>query len=706
MKFEATLFAQTIEDWRPHYINYTHLKAVIKRLQESLNNENAQHFGTPKLRPSRGKSSKSLNIFDAFIVELDKQFVPCNTFYEYKESLCGKRLAHLQKRCQDFFTKEKNNLQVNSSFNEELVNSWISTFSTFSSELHELKQFAELNLIGFQKITKKFDKKMSPHSDSSGYKKLVPLYFHGKVELSTFANQKNLKAMEIEVQNELETLQNLKMKSSMKTLISPEETPMNSILEAYNNQNTKLLEDLIKVSKDVHFLQLMMKKAVSEGKLEIVKVLKNQGVSLSFKNEMEQSLLHISHPDCLEFLLSLHQIEVELEDSCGQRAVHVFAKNGIPRALSILLNHKVLIDPLDQTESTPLLLASRGEGSDFSECVSLLLEKGANPNAKNRNGKTPIHFGAFSGNVESLQFLLKTKGIEVDMVDGKTQTALHIASKHGHVSCCEILVNHGARIDIRDNEGYTPLHHSARKGNLKILQILIGSVKDLKEQIRIVNIQDVEGTTALHLSAEEDFMDCSKLLLDYKANADIKDMYGYTPDVYAAYVGDLNLANLLSGNHRNEALQAAISNLTNRSADQKKKELSNDSSPSNGNNSNNGLLCKVRFQIRAQTKTGQFVAIVGNRKILGTWDHNYAFPMTLEKNEGGNESEGSIWTAEIRLPYGAKSEYRYVICEGSFLVKWEALPSHREVKPEFDDEIVDDGTFGINSKISSSKMFV
>jgi hypothetical protein len=42
----------------------------------------------------------------------------------------------------------------------------------------------------------------------------------------------------------------------------------------------------------------MMKKAVSEGKLEIVKVLKNQGVSLSFKNEMEQSLLHISHPGC------------------------------------------------------------------------------------------------------------------------------------------------------------------------------------------------------------------------------------------------------------------------------------------------------------------------------------------------------------------------------------------------------------------------
>lgn len=70
---------------------------------------------------------------------------------------------------------------------------------------------------------------------------------------------------------------------------------------------------------------------------------------------------------------------------------------------------------------------------------------------------------------------------------------------------------------------------------------------------------------------------------------------------------------------------------------------------------------------------------------------------------GDQPREENLWVAQISLPSEMISEYRYIICEGSQLLKWESLPNNRKIKPEGKKMIVDDGIFGIPKEVSTSR---
>jgi ankyrin repeat protein len=59
--------------------------------------------------------------------------------------------------------------------------------------------------------------------------------------------------------------------------------------------------------------------------------------------------------------------------------------------------------------------------------VELLLERGANTNAKDENGSTALHEAALSGHVAVVLLLLE-KGADIDTRNGRGETALHEAA--------------------------------------------------------------------------------------------------------------------------------------------------------------------------------------------------------------------------------------------------------------------------------------
>ena len=61
-----------------------------------------------------------------------------------------------------------------------------------------------------------------------------------------------------------------------------------------------------------------------------------------------------------------------------------------------------------------------------AERVKLLVNKGANPNSRNRVGKTPLHMFAAAGNAPVVEFLVG-KGAKLDVRDGRGLTPLGIA---------------------------------------------------------------------------------------------------------------------------------------------------------------------------------------------------------------------------------------------------------------------------------------
>jgi len=93
--------------------------------------------------------------------------------------------------------------------------------------------------------------------------------------------------------------------------------------------------------------------------------------------------------------------------------------------------------------------------------VELLLSHGANVNAKDRYGCTPLYDALFEGCLDVMELLIE-HGAEVNAKnDEDGGTVLHEAAYSGDLEAVKLLISHGADIHTRDFEGETPLHKAA-----------------------------------------------------------------------------------------------------------------------------------------------------------------------------------------------------------------------------------------------------
>lgn len=154
---------------------------------------------------------------------------------------------------------------------------------------------------------------------------------------------------------------------------------------------------------------------------------------------------------------------------------------------------------INETSQDRLTMLHIATAYNSPKILTTLINQGADVNAKDSRGYTPLHYASQKGHQKVLFLLLHNQDNSINLRTNDQQTALILASIYGHEQCVKALL-------FFAEHTHTSLD---------------------------VNSQDKDGMTALHYATQCGFNGIVENLLEYQAKATIKNHIGKIPADYA-----------------------------------------------------------------------------------------------------------------------------------------------------------------------------
>jgi ankyrin repeat protein len=196
--------------------------------------------------------------------------------------------------------------------------------------------------------------------------------------------------------------------------------------------------------------------------LEIAELLIAKGADVNAKNNEGKNPV---------VPLPLERLQFPYWRDKNETPLHRMVRTNLEDLAKLLLSNGADVNALNSEGSTPLhyavtMASLRKRGTGMAE---LLLAKGADVNAKDNEGKTPLHWVSGYVNVsDDMVELLITNGADVNAKHNEGKTPLHwIIARHGSYDMVKALITNGADVNAKDNDDKTPLYYSAVRDTLK-----------------------------------------------------------------------------------------------------------------------------------------------------------------------------------------------------------------------------------------------
>ena len=163
----------------------------------------------------------------------------------------------------------------------------------------------------------------------------------------------------------------------------------------------------------------------------------------------------------------------------------------------------VLLVGCGNPEADRALLEAAYDGN--IEAVKQHLAAGADVNAKDEDGYTPLYAVAGRGHKEIAELLI-AKGADVNPKREDGATPLLIAAVAGHKEVAELLIAKGADVNAKDKKGWTLLQHAVMMSKREIVGLLITKGADVNAKVAPID-RFFKGKTPLDLASKAEIED-------------------------------------------------------------------------------------------------------------------------------------------------------------------------------------------------------
>jgi ankyrin repeat protein len=228
-----------------------------------------------------------------------------------------------------------------------------------------------------------------------------------------------------------------------------------------------------------------------------------------------------------------------------------------PSVALALLEHGAQVNAADRHGYTPLMQAVM---SKRVATARALLEHGADLRAQNKDHHTPLMLAARSRCLEAVQLLLEW-GADPDYRTPIGYTSLMAAADGGRVEVAQLLLEHGQAVETVSANGTTALLRAALGGHEKMIAFLreagaqvdflvaavIGDI-DMARQLSAPPVEERHrtwGYSALFRAIKNERIEIVRLLLEVGVDANAVNSAGQSALMSAVMRGDLECTRLL-----------------------------------------------------------------------------------------------------------------------------------------------------------------